>query len=69
MGTVNAATLKGKEEDMVIMMEQRSPDLLGIYERRVQESGSKIIYYNTLSIYKGNNQERNCGMAMSWQIE
>ena len=63
LGTINATTLNGKEEEVVEMMKERNLDLLGVCETRMPGQGSKVIHEDYQLIFKGRDQERKYGVA------
>lgn len=64
VGMINAATLNGKEEEVIMMMEEMRQNLLGIWKARVPGFGSSTIHDNYQLTYKSNNQERKYDMAI-----
>ena len=46
LGTINLNTLKDKEEEIVMMMEERDIDILGLCETRLPGEGTKLIHNN-----------------------
>ena len=59
MGTINIATMKDKEEEIVFMMKERNLDILGVCETRTKNEGQKKIHEDFRYIYKGNREGRH----------
>ena len=59
MGTINCATLKDKEEEVVEMMKRRKLDVLGLAETRVRGEGRKIVHGDYTLVWKGKDDARH----------
>ena len=44
IGTISLATLRGKEEEVVLMMKERNLDILGLCETRLSGTGCKLLH-------------------------
>ena len=56
---MNLATMRGKEEEVVHIMEEKKLDLLGVCETRTKHEGEKKIHNDFKYIYKGNEEGRH----------
>lgn len=64
IGTINASTMVGKEEEVVSMMRERTLDVLGVCETRMEGEGRRKIHDDYQLIYKGRDEERKYGVAL-----
>ena len=63
IGTINVATLRQKEEELVEMMKMRDLSILAVEETRMRGKGDKIIHENYRLIYSGAEDNRH-GVAI-----
>ena len=56
---MNLATMRGKEEEVVYVMEDKNLDLLGVCETRTKLEGEKKIHKDFKYIFKGNEEGRH----------
>lgn len=59
MGTINISTMRGREEEVVALMEERALDLLGLCETRLKGEGMKMLHNNYVLVYSGGNEGRH----------
>ena len=59
VGTINLSTLRGKEEEIILMMQERRIDILGLCETRLPGEGSKLLHNDYQLLYKGGIQARH----------
>ena len=59
IATINIATARGKEEEMIEVMKSRRLDVLGLAETRLKGNGDQIIHGNCKMIYSGNDDGRH----------
>ena len=52
LGTINATTLNGKEEEVVFLMKERRLDILSVCETRMLGEGWKVLHDDYQHIYK-----------------
>ena len=64
MGTLNIATVKGKEDEIVEVMENKKFDVLGLGETRFQGEGEKVLRNNHKMYYKGREKDCRHGVAI-----
>ena len=66
MGTINLSTLRGKEEEIVEVMEERRLDILGLCETRLKGSGDSTVHNNYRLVYSGvTNGKYGVGFMMT----
>ena len=59
LGTINLSTLREKEEEIVMMMQERKIDILGLCETRLPGEGTKLLHNSYQLIYKGGREARH----------
>ena len=59
VGTINLNTLRGKEEEIILMMQERRIDVLGLCEIRLPGEGNKLLHSDYQLFYKGGMQARH----------
>ena len=64
MGTLNIATVKGKEDEVVEVMSERNLDIMGLGETRSQGEGEKVLRNNYRMYYKGREKDTRHGVAI-----
>lgn len=64
IGTINCATLRGKEEETVEMMKRRRLDVLGVSETRLQGEGRRTIHENYQLLWKGRDDSTQHGVGI-----
>lgn len=69
IATINASTLRDKEEEVAELMKERNLDILGICETRYLGEGIKAIHDGFILIYKGRDDERKHGVAIVFKAE
>ena len=57
-GTINLSTLRGKEEEIVMMMRKRNIDILGLCETRLSGKGTKLLHGDYQLFYKGGRDAK-----------
>ena len=57
-GTINVATLRGKEEELVEMMKMRDLYILALAETRLNGKGDRTIHENYRLMYSGGEGSR-----------
>src|SRR5678816_2632700 len=69
IATLNVGTLRGKEEEMVMLMIERGLDVLGVCETRLAGSGVRVLHHNYQLIYSGGRENRHgVGVIMSEEM-
>ena len=69
IGTINLSTLREKEEEIIMMMQKRSIDILGLCETRLQGEGTKLLHDNYQLFYKGGMEARHgVGVIVSEEL-
>ena len=63
IGTINVATLRQKEEELVEMMKMRDISILAVEETRMSGKGDRVIHENYRLIYSGGEDNRH-GVAI-----
>ena len=64
MGTLNIATVKGKEDEVVEVMSERNLDIMGLGETRSQGEGERVLRNNYRMYYKGREKDTRHGVAI-----
>ena len=64
IGTINASTLEGKEEEIVEMMGERRLSVLGVCETRLNGKGCKVLHRDYRMLFTGREGERKYGVAL-----
>ena len=59
LGTINLSTLRGKEEEIVMMMRKRNIDILGLCETRLSGEGTKLLHGDYQLFYKGGRDAKH----------
>ena len=59
LATLNVATIRGKEEELVELMRERKLMVLALAETRLKENGDKIIHENYRLIHSGTDSGRH----------
>ena len=69
LGTINLSTLRDKEEEVIMMMEERKIDILGLCETRLPGEGTKLLHNNYQLFYKGGEAARHgVGFVVSEEL-
>ena len=69
LGTINLSTLRGKEEEVIMMMQERRMDILGLCETRLPGEGTKLLHGNYQLFYKGGRMARHgVGFVVSEEL-
>ena len=69
LGTINLSTLRGKEEEVIMMMQERRIDILGLCETRLPGEGTKLLHNNYQLFYKGGRTTRHgVGLVVSEEL-
>ena len=63
IATINISTLRGKEEELVTLMEERKLTLLGLCETCWSGSGRRVLHHDFQLIYSGGNVNKH-GVAI-----
>ena len=64
IGTINIGTLRGKEEEIVDIMEKKKWSIMGMGETRYKKEGSKVIHNNYQLFYKGKDHDTKHGVGI-----
>ena len=59
VATLNVATLRDKEEELVLLMLERKIDVLGICETRLQGVGVNGLHHDYQLIYSGGQEKKH----------
>ena len=69
MGTINVSTMKGKEEEIVELMDERKLKILGLCETRLEDSNDRLIHNNNRLVYSGDDEgSSGVGLVLSAEI-
>ena len=69
IGTINLSTLRGKEEEVIMTMQERKIDILGLCETRLPGEGTKLLHDNYQLLYKGGRTARHgVGLIVSEEL-
>ena len=59
LGTINLSTVRGKEEEIVMMMKKKNIDILGLCETRLPGEGIKLLLDDYQLFYKGGRDAKH----------
>ncbi len=59
LATLNVATVRGKEEELVELMKERKLTILALAETRLKGNGDRIVHDNYRLIYSGIDDGRH----------
>ena len=69
VGTINVSTMRGKEEEIVELMDERKLDILGLCETRLKGSNDRLIHYNYRLVYSGDDEgSSGVGLVLAAEI-